>query len=178
MTAETESECVRVFASKEYLDAHKADLHYDGYARTIVLRAALPVSPAPPPPSREALAEYAHRAWSGWMNYLFGKSKGNADGTVTIPASLVERWLRQSQAQYADLPEAEKESDRTEADRILALVQPVPDSAGEAVAFKHPAGNEAIAQWITKAHHLDGCSHREGRDCNCGKAWLEAGWLL
>ena len=46
MTAETESECVRVFASKEYLDAHKADLHYDGYARTIVLRAAS-ASPVP-----------------------------------------------------------------------------------------------------------------------------------
>ncbi len=71
---------------------------------------------------REALAAYAHEAWSGWMNYLFEKSARNPDGTVTIPAWAVERWTRQASTAYTDLPEQEKESDRAEADRMLILM--------------------------------------------------------
>ncbi len=68
---------------------------------------------------REKLAEYAHKAWSGWMNYLFEKSVLNEDGTVVIPAWAVERWKRQAATSYVDLPEDEKESDRDEADSIM-----------------------------------------------------------
>ena len=71
--------------------------------------------------AREQLAEYAHKAWSGWMAYLFEKSEQNSDGTVTIPAWAVERWRRQSITPYSALPESEKESDRAEADRMLAI---------------------------------------------------------
>ena len=71
--------------------------------------------------TREQLAEYAHKAWSGWMAYLFEKSEQNSDGTVTIPAWAVERWRRQSITPYSALPESEKESDRAEADRMLAI---------------------------------------------------------
>jgi hypothetical protein len=67
----------------------------------------------------EALAAYAHKAWSGWMNYLFEKSTKNADGAVTIPSWAVERWSRQASTLYADLPEGERESDRVEAQEIL-----------------------------------------------------------
>ena len=73
--------------------------------------------------TREALADYAHEAWSGWMEYLFSKSQPNADGTVTIPAPLVDRWLRQMITPYTALSEAEKQSDRAEADKMLALMQ-------------------------------------------------------
>jgi len=72
---------------------------------------------------REKLAEYAHEAWSGWMRYLFEKSERNSDGTVTIPAWAVARWTRQMNTPYADLPENEKESDREEADKIIAILQ-------------------------------------------------------
>lgn len=72
---------------------------------------------------REALADYAHQAWSGWMEYLFRLSTTNDDGTVTIPATRVERWQRQMQTPYKDLPENEKESDRKEADRMLSIVK-------------------------------------------------------
>lgn len=72
---------------------------------------------------REVLAEYAHRAWSGWMQYLFVKSKVNVDGSVTIPQPLAERWQRQATTLYASLPEGEKESGRAEADRILAIME-------------------------------------------------------
>lgn len=72
---------------------------------------------------REALADYAHEAWAGWMKYLFSKSIYNHDDTVTIPASLVARWERQASTAYADLPEEEKNSDREEADKMLELVK-------------------------------------------------------
>lgn len=70
---------------------------------------------------REALAEYAHEAWSGWMNYLLSKSIVNDDGSWTIPPELAERWYRQLTTPYFLLPEGEKESDRAEADKMLAL---------------------------------------------------------
>lgn len=74
--------------------------------------------------TREALAEYAHRAWSGWMDYLFAKSTATGgDGSVAIPAWAVERWERQAETAYADLLESEKESDRAEADQILAIIE-------------------------------------------------------
>lgn len=70
---------------------------------------------------RESLSSYAHNAWSGWMKYIFEKSVLNSDGTVTIPKWAVERWSRQMNTLYSDLPEEEKESDRDEADRILSI---------------------------------------------------------
>lgn len=70
--------------------------------------------------TREQLAAYAHEAWAGWMRYLFSKSAENADGTVTIPAWAVERWQRQMNTPYIELPESEKTSDRAEAGKMLA----------------------------------------------------------
>lgn len=71
---------------------------------------------------REALAALAHEQWSGWMRYQFGGMVVNADGSQTMPAEKVVRWQRQMMTPYAELPEAEKESDRAEADRVLALL--------------------------------------------------------
>ena len=70
----------------------------------------------------EALADYAHKAWAGWMKYLFEKSEKNEDGTVTIPAWAVERWQRQVETSYEQLPESEKASDRKEAKEILDII--------------------------------------------------------
>lgn len=76
---------------------------------------------------REQLADYAHEAWSGWMKYLFAKCEyieemDDPRGALAIPAWAVERWMRQMQTRYADLPESEKASDRDEADKMLAIV--------------------------------------------------------
>lgn len=71
---------------------------------------------------REALAEYAHEAWSGWMKYLFKKSKRNSGGTVTISRWAVERWARQMGSSYKDLSKKEKDSDRKEADRMIKIM--------------------------------------------------------
>jgi len=81
---------------------------------------------------REALAEYAHDSWSGWMEYLAEKTTFNADGTATIPAWAVTRWNRQMHTPYADLPEPEKESDRVEADKIIAITQDADSEWGDA----------------------------------------------
>ncbi len=73
--------------------------------------------------TREKLAEYAHVAWSGWMIYLFEKSLEVGDGCVEIPKWAVERWTRQATTEYRDLPEEEKESDRTEAGRMISIYE-------------------------------------------------------
>ena len=72
---------------------------------------------------REALAEYAHAAWSGWMKYMFSKcsDKVTSAGTL-IPHSLVERWKMQMNTPYSELSAGEKDSDRDEADKMLAIV--------------------------------------------------------
>lgn len=82
--------------------------------------------------TREDLAAYAHDAWAGWMRYMFGISGINSDQTATIPARLVNRWLRQSATAYSELPDQEKLSDLAEADKILALF--APDPLAEALA--------------------------------------------
>ena len=71
----------------------------------------------------EELAEYAHTAWAGWMQYMFEKCIANEDATLTIPAWAVERWSRQAHTSYNELPEEEKESDRTEALKMLEIVE-------------------------------------------------------
>lgn len=71
---------------------------------------------------REQLAEFAHEAWSGWMEYLFTQCVDAGQKGTLIPKGSVERWKRQMQTSYGDLPESEKKSDRAEADKILAIV--------------------------------------------------------
>lgn len=73
---------------------------------------------------KEELADYAHVAWSGWMRYLFQNGTRNPDGSFTIPADLVSRWERQIKTDYEKLPENEKDSDRAEAERMIAILEP------------------------------------------------------
>lgn len=73
-------------------------------------------------PVREELAAYAHKAWSGWMKYLFVKSTPLPGGEVALNKDLVARWTRQMNTEYQDLPENEKELDRVEADEILGIM--------------------------------------------------------
>ena len=69
----------------------------------------------------EKMAKHEHDMWSGWMVYLFSKCTISDDGTVTIPKWAVERWTRQMNTEYANLPEEEKESDRKEAKSIIDI---------------------------------------------------------
>jgi len=67
------------------------------------------------------LAQYAHEAWSRWMQYLFTKGRLNKNGSFTIKKDSVDRWQRQMNTSFYDLPQEEKESDFTEAKTILDL---------------------------------------------------------
>ena len=78
---------------------------------------------------REALAAYAHEAWSGWMKYMSSKVKEHGqyrgqgrEMSGWLPVELRDRWARQMSTPYDELPESEKESDRAEADKIIAIL--------------------------------------------------------
>jgi len=67
----------------------------------------------------ELLANIQHQIWSHWMKYQFLVCQENPDGSVTIPAEKVERWKRQKNTDYLALSEAEKVSDREQAEKII-----------------------------------------------------------
>ena len=77
------------------------------------------------PDIREELAAYAHEAWSGWMKYLFNTQNGTIapNGRWIIGMKQEERWRRQMETPYADLPESEKESDRAEAYKMIEIME-------------------------------------------------------
>ncbi len=79
--------------------------------------------------AREELAELAHEQWSGWMKYLFSKCFApNSVGGVYIPKWAVDRWTRQMNTDYNDLSAEEKDSDRAEADKFLAVFKALQNS--------------------------------------------------
>jgi len=68
----------------------------------------------------ENLAATEHERWSGWMKYQAEKT----GKTHPVSGEVYEdRWKRQSQTAYAQLPEAERESDRIEARKTLAIIR-------------------------------------------------------
>lgn len=71
---------------------------------------------------REALAEYAHEAWSRWMRHVFSKAEFNDQDQAVLSADEVRRWQRQIATPYMELSNSEKESDRREADCILTII--------------------------------------------------------
>jgi hypothetical protein len=80
---------------------------------------------------REALAALQHEIWSHWMKYQFSCCheevdvvflRGDSTGARIIPAEKVERWQRQTNQHYDMLSEKERDSDREQADKILALL--------------------------------------------------------
>lgn len=72
---------------------------------------------------REALADVQHDIWADWMRWLFQCGTFNEDGSFTIPAAKVVRWQRQIMTEYAKLSEKEKDSDREQADKVLAVLR-------------------------------------------------------
>ena len=78
----------------------------------------------------EKVAALCHDQWSGWMRYLFSKCdleissvlSALENGAVIMPKWAAERWSRQMKTPYAELSEDEKESDRNEARKFLAML--------------------------------------------------------
>lgn len=61
---------------------------------------------------REKLAERVHVVWQRWMGYMLAH----------FDEEHLNRWRRQANTKYEDLPEDEKESDRSIADEYIALL--------------------------------------------------------
>lgn len=70
----------------------------------------------------EPLADAQHAIWAHWMRWQFSTCTPNADGSLTIPPEKVERWQRQLATDYAALSESEKNSDREQARKVLAVL--------------------------------------------------------
>jgi hypothetical protein len=70
----------------------------------------------------EALADQEHARWSNWQRYLHSSCEKQTNGSLVIPAELVERWERQLNTDYKDLSELEKESARKEAINTFNLI--------------------------------------------------------
>lgn len=71
---------------------------------------------------REKLAAIEHERWSSWQRYVHDRGNRQADGSLVLSADDVVRWDRQMTTDYADLTEAEKDSDREQVDRYWHLV--------------------------------------------------------
>ncbi|MGV9976141.1 hypothetical protein [Micromonospora wenchangensis] len=78
----------------------------------------------------EQLAAVEHERWSHWQRYLHSQCTPADDGSLIIPAALVARWTEQMSTAYADLTEAEKESDREQVRKYLPVIDSVLRSTG------------------------------------------------
>ncbi len=78
-----------------------------------------------------ALAEYAHQAWARWMEYELRKGIVQEDGSITLPAHLVQRWSRQINAAYHELQPGEQARSLNEADRIVRVLDRCARNASE-----------------------------------------------
>ena len=81
---------------------------------------------------REKLAALMHEIWGEWWDYMFqdiypGQLEENWDSSFVIDDDLVERWNRQRATPYDELSEKEKNSDRQQADKVLALLSYPPE---------------------------------------------------
>lgn len=101
---------------------------------------------------REKFAEIAHDAWAGWMKYMMERTIIVDKPEHRICPQVVmekhtDRWRRQMDTPYADLPENEKESDRKEADKYLAAMKPMLDRLKDDIKFwKEEANGPEEAQ--------------------------------
>jgi len=77
------------------------------------------------PELREKLAALCHEMWSGWMRYQ--AERAIMPGVMEWSDQV--RWKRQMTTAYDQLPENEKDSDRKEADRIIAILEALPVAA-------------------------------------------------
>jgi hypothetical protein len=94
--------------------------------------------------TREVVAGIQHDIWAHWMRYLFSITRHNPDGSVTISAEHVQRWMRQMETDYAYLSERERESDRHQADKVLVAMRPGTTSDAPVAAIRHIVTNTNI----------------------------------
>ena len=72
---------------------------------------------------KEELSAIEHERWSHWQKYMHSKATRNPDGSLSIPANLVQKWERQMSTKYADLSEQEKDSDREQVEKYIPTIR-------------------------------------------------------
>ena len=72
---------------------------------------------------REKIAAEMHAIWSHWLAYVVSRGVPNERGDIIIPANFVGRWMLQMDIPYDKLTEDEKETDRLQADKIIAIIR-------------------------------------------------------
>jgi len=78
---------------------------------------------------RERIAKFIHEdLWAHWMKYLWkcceevrAESNGSRVGEMVIPPDKANRWWRQMNTDYEELPDVEKVSDVQLADKLMRL---------------------------------------------------------
>ena len=71
----------------------------------------------------EILAEIEHERWSAWQKWMHSQGERQEDGSLVIPAHLVERWERQMSTPYKDLSSEEQASDKIQVYRYWPWVR-------------------------------------------------------
>lgn len=89
---------------------------------------------------KEQLAAIQYKIWSHWMRYLFSVCVCNEDASITIPSDTAARWIKQMNTSYSDLSEQQKESDRHQADKVIAVLR--------GAKCKMPCCKQYGAYWI------------------------------
>lgn len=98
----------------------------------------------------EQLAAVQHEIWAHWMRYMFTCGQFGPDGSWHMPAFKAERWQRQMDTPYAELTDRERESDREQADKILAVVAPQ-----LAAATVRADAAEALGELVAEIRNLN-----------------------
>jgi hypothetical protein len=93
--------------------------------------------------ARERLAAAIHELWVHWMTH-FQKQVCWQEGVGWIvPEELIVRWQRQMRTAFAELPAAERDTDRKLVAKLLAALSP-----------EEPAGQDGAAQ-LQRLQNLD-----------------------
>ncbi len=71
---------------------------------------------------REQLAAIEHERWADWQKYVHSLM-GTMGNQNVIDSAYILRWEEQISTPYADLTEAEKQSDRDQVDRYWPLLE-------------------------------------------------------
>ena len=72
--------------------------------------------------AQDRLAAIEHERWSHWQRYLHDQCERRDDGSLIIPADLVDRWEQQMNTPYASLSPDEKRSDLEQVENYLPAV--------------------------------------------------------
>lgn len=113
---------------------------------------------------REKLAAIEHERWADWQAWVHKIINEGVEGTTL--EQFIERWERQINTPYADLSQAEKDSDLVQVDRYWPIVQ---HFVGQISAEREVA---TVTRFATEGYLTHWKSCKKGQhispDCTCG----------